>query len=136
LLPKFVEEDLAGFAERTRRFQQTLTPPAPHSTPGAFGNAAMNFSFSQVVVWIVIGLAGGTLAGMLVRRDRKGFGFFSNFALGLAGALIGGALFRILGILPSLDKISISARDIVSAVLGSLLVLLAYRILQKRRAGF
>ncbi len=96
----------------------------------------MNFSFSQVVVWIVIGLAGGTLAGMLVRRDRKGFGFFSNFALGLAGALIGGALFRILGILPSLDKISISARDIVSAVLGSLLVLLAYRILQKRRAGF
>ncbi len=104
-MPKFVEEDLAGFAERTRRFQQTLTPPTPYSTPGAFGNAAMNFSFSQVVVWIV-------------------------------GALIGGALFRILGILPSLDKISISARDIVSAVLGSLLVLLAYRILQKRRAGF
>ena len=38
---------------------------------------------------------------------------------------IGGLLFRWLNLLPGLDKISVSLRDIVAAVAGSLLVLLA-----------
>jgi uncharacterized membrane protein YeaQ/YmgE (transglycosylase-associated protein family) len=83
------------------------------------------FSFDQVIVWIVVGLLGGGLAGALMTWERGGFGLWRNLALGLAGAIIGGLLFRIFGIWPGLDKIAISLRDIVSAVVGSLLVLAA-----------
>jgi len=81
------------------------------------------FSVDQVIVWIVVGLLGGGIAGALMTWERGGFGLWKNLALGLTGAIIGGLLFRIFGIWPSLDKIAISLRDIVSAVVGSLLVL-------------
>ena len=83
------------------------------------------FSFDQVIVWIVVGLIGGALAGALMTWERGGYGLWRNLALGLAGAVIGGLLFRVFGIWPGLDKIAISLRDIVSAVVGSLLVLAA-----------
>jgi uncharacterized membrane protein YeaQ/YmgE (transglycosylase-associated protein family) len=94
----------------------------------------MQLSWYGVIVWLIIGLVGGTLAGLIVKRGRRGFGFFTNLGLGLAGALLGGFLFRLLGILPSLDKISISARDIVSSLVGSILVL-GLLWLWRRRAG-
>jgi uncharacterized membrane protein YeaQ/YmgE (transglycosylase-associated protein family) len=74
-------------------------------------------------LWVVVGLLGGGIAGALMTWERGGFGLWKNLALGLAGAIIGGLLFRIFGIWPGLDKIAISLRDIVSAVVGSLLVL-------------
>jgi len=83
------------------------------------------FSVDQVIVWIVVGLIGGALAGALMTWERGGYGLWRNLALGLAGAVIGGLLFRAFGIWPGLDKIAISLRDIVSAVVGSLLVLAA-----------
>ena len=83
------------------------------------------FSLDQVIVWIVVGLIGGALAGALMTWERGGYGLWRNLALGLAGAVIGGLLFRAFGIWPGLDKIAISLRDIVSAVVGSLLVLAA-----------
>jgi uncharacterized membrane protein YeaQ/YmgE (transglycosylase-associated protein family) len=43
----------------------------------------------------------------------------------LAGALVGGLLFRLLGLFPGLDKVTVSLRDVVAAVVGSLLVLAA-----------
>ena len=81
------------------------------------------FSVDQVIVWIVVGLLGGGIAGALMTWERGGFGLWKNLALGLTGAIIGGLLFRIFGIWPGLDKIETSLRDIVSAVVGSLLVL-------------
>jgi uncharacterized membrane protein YeaQ/YmgE (transglycosylase-associated protein family) len=80
-------------------------------------------SIDQVIVWLVVGLLGGSLAGLIITWDRKGFGFLRNLAVGLAGALVGGLLFRMLGLLPQLDKFAISSRDVVAAVVGSLLVL-------------
>jgi uncharacterized membrane protein YeaQ/YmgE (transglycosylase-associated protein family) len=82
-------------------------------------------SVAQMIVWIVVGLIGGGLASRLITWDREGFGTLRNLGLGLIGALIGGLLFRWLNLLPGLDKISVSLRDIVAAVAGSLLVLLA-----------
>lgn len=82
-------------------------------------------TLAQLIVWIVIGLIGGGLASRLITWDREGFGAFRNLGLGLVGALIGGLLFRWLNLFPDLDKISVSLRDIVAAVAGSLLVLLA-----------
>jgi uncharacterized membrane protein YeaQ/YmgE (transglycosylase-associated protein family) len=90
-------------------------------------------SLDQIVVWIVVGLLGGSLAGLIITRDRKGFGLPRNLAVGLAGALVGGFIFRMLGLLPGLDKFAISLRDVVSAVVGSLLVLTAYWFWQRYR---
>jgi uncharacterized membrane protein YeaQ/YmgE (transglycosylase-associated protein family) len=80
-------------------------------------------SFGQVIVWIVVGLIGGALASRLVTWDQEGFGRWRNLGLGLAGALVGGLLFRTLGLFPELDKYSVSLRDVVAAVVGSLIVL-------------
>ena len=82
-------------------------------------------SLDEVIVWIVIGLVGGGLADALVTWERGGFGLWRNFGLGLAGAVVGGLLFRLFGWLPSLDKVAVSLRDIVAAVVGSLIVLTA-----------
>jgi uncharacterized membrane protein YeaQ/YmgE (transglycosylase-associated protein family) len=85
----------------------------------------MSLNLAQVIVWFIIGLIGGTLAGVLIKRERAGFGFWPNLGIGLIGALVGGLLFRLLDILPQLDKVAVSARDIAAAVVGSLLFLLA-----------
>jgi uncharacterized membrane protein YeaQ/YmgE (transglycosylase-associated protein family) len=82
-------------------------------------------SVDQIIVWIVVGLIGGGLAGSLVTWERGGFGLFRNLVLGLAGAVIGGLLFRLFGWFPGLDKIAVSLRDIVAAVVGSLILLTA-----------
>jgi uncharacterized membrane protein YeaQ/YmgE (transglycosylase-associated protein family) len=86
--------------------------------------AAM-LSLDQIVVWIIVGLIGGSLAGLIIKRERKGFGVVRNLALGLAGAVVGGFLFRLLRLLPVLDRVTISLRDVVAAVVGSLIVLAA-----------
>jgi uncharacterized membrane protein YeaQ/YmgE (transglycosylase-associated protein family) len=83
----------------------------------------MIFTLAQFLTWLAVGLIGGTLASRLVTRQKAGFGFLSNIALGCAGAMVGGILFGLLGILPSLDKISISLRDLIAAFVGSLLLL-------------
>jgi uncharacterized membrane protein YeaQ/YmgE (transglycosylase-associated protein family) len=82
-------------------------------------------SIDQVIVWVVIGLIGGSLAGLLITRHRHGFGLMRNLGVGLVGALVGGLLFRATGLLSGLDRISISLRDVVAALVGSLIVLIA-----------
>jgi len=88
-------------------------------------------SLAQFITWIVMGLLGGSLAGLIVTRGRKGFGLARNMGLGLAGAIVGGLLFRLLGLLPGLDQISISLRDVVAAFVGSLIVLAAIGLWQR-----
>jgi uncharacterized membrane protein YeaQ/YmgE (transglycosylase-associated protein family) len=83
----------------------------------------MSITLSQIIVWLLIGAAGGTLAGALVRWQREGFGWWSNLGIGLVGAFVGGLLFQLFGILPGLENIAISLRDIVSAFVGSILFL-------------
>jgi uncharacterized membrane protein YeaQ/YmgE (transglycosylase-associated protein family) len=92
-------------------------------------------SVDQLIVWIVVGLLGGSLAGLLVTWERGGFGFPRNLGVGLVGALIGGFIFRLFGLLPDLDKIAISLRDVFAALAGSLLVLAALWLWQKSKAS-
>jgi uncharacterized membrane protein YeaQ/YmgE (transglycosylase-associated protein family) len=49
-----------------------------------------------VIGIIIVGLIAGWLAGKLMRGS--GYGFFADILLGLVGAVIGGWLFRQLGI--------------------------------------
>lgn len=91
----------------------------------------------EFLVWIVIGLLAGSLAGLVVTRRKAGFGRLANLGIGMAGALIGGVLFNILKIDLGLANIVISAEDLVSAFLGSLvflgLVMLTRRWLANRK---
>jgi uncharacterized membrane protein YeaQ/YmgE (transglycosylase-associated protein family) len=43
----------------------------------------------------------------------------------LGGAFIGGLFFRLLNLFPELDRVSVSLRDIVAAVIGSFIILAA-----------
>jgi uncharacterized membrane protein YeaQ/YmgE (transglycosylase-associated protein family) len=90
-------------------------------------------SLDQFIVWIIIGLLGGSLAGLIIKRERRGFGLLPNLGLGLVGALVGGLLFRLLGLFPELDKVTVSLRDVVAAIVGSLLVLAALWLVQRFR---
>ena len=92
-------------------------------------------SLYQLIVWIVVGLLGGSLAGLLITWEREGFGLLRNLGVGLAGALVGGFLFRAFGIFPDLDKIAVSLRDIVAALVGSLLVLAALWLWRRSKAA-
>lgn len=83
----------------------------------------MTVNIADVAVWIVVGMLAGTLAGLIVKRRKAGYGHLANLGLGLLGALVGGYLFDLFGIAPGLDNISISLRDIVAALFGALLLL-------------
>jgi uncharacterized membrane protein YeaQ/YmgE (transglycosylase-associated protein family) len=85
-------------------------------------------SLDQLIVWAIVGLLGGSIASLIVTWSREGFGRWRNFGLGLVGALVGGFVFRVFGLFPGLDRITVSLRDVVAAFLGSLVVLLAYWI--------
>lgn len=90
----------------------------------------------QIIVWIIVGLIGGSLAGLLIKRERRGFGIWRNLGIGLVGAVVGGSLFRLLGLLPGLDNVAISLRDVVAALVGSLLILAAFWLWQRYAASY
>ena len=95
----------------------------------------MVVTWAQIIVWLIVGLIGGTLAGVVVRWQREGFGWFTNLGIGLVGALVGGLIFRLFNILPGLDAISISLRDVASAVIGSFLFLIGLWAWHKYKGG-
>ena len=76
----------------------------------------MNETLVELVVWIIIGMLAGSLTGLAVKRNKKGFGWYINLGIGMAGALIGGFLFDLLNIDLGLANISVSVQDIVDNV--------------------
>jgi uncharacterized membrane protein YeaQ/YmgE (transglycosylase-associated protein family) len=85
----------------------------------------MILTFADLLVWMIVGMIAGSLAGAAVKRTKEGFGRYMNMGIGLVGALIGGFLFDLLRIDFGLENIAISLQDIVSAFVGSLLFLAA-----------
>ena len=90
-------------------------------------------SLTEVIVWMVVGLIAGTLAGRLVTRQRAGFGLWRNLGVGLVGALVGG--FRAFGWLADLAPVAISLRDVIAALAGSLVVLGALWLWRRTRSA-
>ena len=93
----------------------------------------MNISLQQIIVWLVIGAIAGSLAGMIVKRSKQGFGRFTNLGIGLVGAVVGGFLFWLLGIDLGLGDISLSLEDIVAAFAGSIVFLVLLRWMKRAR---
>jgi uncharacterized membrane protein YeaQ/YmgE (transglycosylase-associated protein family) len=86
----------------------------------------MQITLYQIAVWLILGLLAGSLTGLVVKGEKRGFGLQTNLVLGLGGAVVGGLIFRLFGLFPNLDKISVSLRDIVAALAGSFLILAAF----------
>ena len=98
----------------------------------------MNLTIGELIVWLIVGALAGSLAGMMVTFKKEGFGRWTNLGLGLGGAVIGGVIFNTLNIDLGLGNLTVSFEDLVSAFLGSLILLVAWwgvgRLRKKKKA--
>ena len=93
----------------------------------------MDMSVGQLVTWGIIGLLAGSLAGLLVKRKREGFGWLTNLVFGLIGAVVGGTIFDRLNINLGLEMITIDLNQIVAAFVGALLVIVVASFVESQR---
>jgi uncharacterized membrane protein YeaQ/YmgE (transglycosylase-associated protein family) len=78
-------------------------------------------SLDLFVMWAVVGLAAGWVAGSVMKRG--GYGLMGDLALGLAGSVAASTLFRILGFSPEAGLLAL----IAVAFLGAAATLVAQR---------
>ena len=84
----------------------------------------------SIVSWLLVGLIAGLLARWIVKDDRSGCLY--TIAVGILGALIGGALMQWAGH-QGVDEFDI--RSILVAALGAILLLLLLSAIRGRRSG-
>ena len=68
-----------------------------------------------ILFWLIVGALAGWLAGKIMRGG--GFGLFGNIVVGIVGALLGGALFRMVGLPPVSMLGSLISATVVACVL-------------------
>ena len=96
----------------------------------------MNIEIHQIITWLIVGALAGWFVGTIVKRNKHGFGYLTNLGIGLAGALLGGFVFSLTKVDFGLGQITVSLRDLVSAVLGSFVLLIVvwiYRRFRKKK---
>ena len=82
----------------------------------------------SIIAWIVIGLVAGLIARRLVGDSRSGCLY--TIAVGVLGALIGGALMQLAG-RKGIDEFDL--RTLIVAALGAVLLLLLLEAISGRR---
>jgi uncharacterized membrane protein YeaQ/YmgE (transglycosylase-associated protein family) len=92
----------------------------------------INITISDLISWLIIGILAGSLAGMIVKRNKNGLGNLLNLLVGLVGAIIGGAVVRLLKLDFGLGKIVLRWEDMVAAIIGSLLLIILVSVLRKK----
>jgi uncharacterized membrane protein YeaQ/YmgE (transglycosylase-associated protein family) len=93
----------------------------------------MQIAWPLIVVWLIVGALAGSLAGMVVKRSKEGFGRAANIGIGLVGALVGGFFFRIFNINLGLRNIVVSFEDLAEAFIGSMIFLVGVWLVRKYR---
>jgi len=83
-----------------------------------------------IIGWIVLGLLAGAIAKAILPGDDPG-GILVTMLIGIAGAIVGGFIASALGI-GELDEFFDIGTWII-AILGSLLLLVAYRAIASRK---
>jgi len=84
----------------------------------------------SIISWIILGLIAGFIGSKIV--NRSGQGIMLDIALGIVGALAGGFLFAIFG---AEGITGLNIYSMIVAVIGSVVVLLAYRTLAGSRSA-
>jgi uncharacterized membrane protein YeaQ/YmgE (transglycosylase-associated protein family) len=89
----------------------------------------------DIIGWIVFGLIAGLLARWLMPGKDPG-GCIVTMLLGIAGAVVGGFVARLLGLASS--SVALGDRNflvqLAFAVLGAVIILAIYRMLAGKRA--
>jgi uncharacterized membrane protein YeaQ/YmgE (transglycosylase-associated protein family) len=83
-----------------------------------------------LVAWLVLGAIAGYVAGMFVKGDER-LGVIGHVFLGIVGALVGGFIANQLTNGDYLNRLDIPS--IVVAVIGAIIVVVAYKALTGRR---
>jgi uncharacterized membrane protein YeaQ/YmgE (transglycosylase-associated protein family) len=83
----------------------------------------------SILGWIFLGLISGFIASKIV--NRTGEGFFLDIILGIIGAIVGGFIFTAVG---ASGVTGFNLYSMVVAVIGAIVVLVAYHALFRRNA--
>lgn len=76
----------------------------------------MQITLASLIIWILIGLIAGWLAGQVTKGS--GFGLVGNIVIGIIGAVLGGVLLGLLGVDPGGF-----VGEVIQAFLGALALL-------------
>jgi uncharacterized membrane protein YeaQ/YmgE (transglycosylase-associated protein family) len=79
----------------------------------------------DIIFWLIIGGVAGWIAGQLMRGG--GFGLIGNIIVGIIGALVGGFVFRLLGLVPDGSTIG----ELVTATVGAIILLFVVSLIKK-----
>jgi uncharacterized membrane protein YeaQ/YmgE (transglycosylase-associated protein family) len=83
----------------------------------------------SILGWTFLGLISGFIASKIV--NRTGEGFFLDIILGIVGAIVGGFIFTAVG---ASGVTGFNLYSMVVAVIGAIVVLVAYHALFRRHA--
>jgi uncharacterized membrane protein YeaQ/YmgE (transglycosylase-associated protein family) len=83
----------------------------------------------EFIAMIFLGLIAGALA-KLIMPGRDGGGIFITILLGIAGSLVGGFLFNMLGI-----GDGATWAGLIGSIIGAIVILAIYRAVTKNRAA-
>ena len=79
----------------------------------------------EIVYFLVIGAVAGWLAGQLMKG--RGFGLVGNMVVGVIGSVLGGTLFRSLGLAPDGSALSV----LITALVGAIVLLVIVGVFKK-----
>jgi len=79
----------------------------------------------QFVWFILIGIAAGWLAGLIMKGG--GYGLLGDLIVGIIGALLGGWLFGVLGVSAGGGLIG----SLITAVVGAIVLILLLRLIKR-----
>ena len=77
--------------------------------------------FGMFVSWVVVGLLAGWLAGFVMKGG--GYGLIGDLVLGLVGSVVGGGIFRALGVAAGAGTLP----TVFVAFVGAVIVIVAQR---------
>ena len=82
----------------------------------------------EILIWIVVGAVAGLLASMVVRTSPP-YGLVGDIIIGIAGGLLGGLLFNLLGIGGGVTGINLMS--MVVAFIGAVVILALVRAMRR-----
>jgi uncharacterized membrane protein YeaQ/YmgE (transglycosylase-associated protein family) len=80
----------------------------------------------SVLSWIVLGLIAGFIASKIV--NKQGAGLFLDIVLGIVGAMVGGFLFRLIG-MRGVTGFNLSS--LLMATVGAIVILFIYHAIRR-----
>jgi len=81
------------------------------------------------IAWIVLGLIAGFIASKII--NKQGEGLLMDIILGVVGAVVGGWVFRMVGMS---GVTGFNIYSLLVAVIGAVVFLVAYHLLFRRHA--